>query len=54
MYLETYCQYLKIVCHKNHISNLNIFNQIGIINVNCIGSYMGEYEVAMISTKPGP
>jgi centrosomal protein CEP104 len=52
VYLESYCQYLKIVCTKNHINNFNIFNQVGLISINCMGSYMGEYEVAMISTKP--
>jgi centrosomal protein CEP104 len=26
VYLEQYCQYLKVVVHKNHLNTLNIFN----------------------------
>jgi len=52
VYLESYCQYLKIICQKNHINSVNIFNQVGLISINCIGSYMGDYEVAMISKNP--
>ena len=51
VYLEQYCQYLKIVMTKCHLNNFNIFNQVGIVSINCIGSYMGEYEVGMITNK---
>jgi centrosomal protein CEP104 len=51
VYLEQYCQYLKIVMNKCHLNNFNIFNQVGIVSINCIGSYMGEYEVGMITNK---
>ena len=37
--------------NKCHLNNFNIFNQVGIISINCIGSYMGEYEVGMITNK---
>lgn len=36
------------------MNNLNIFNQIGIVMINCVGSYMGDYEVSMLSQKAGP
>jgi hypothetical protein len=51
VYLEEHCQYLKIVLQKNHLNNLNIFNQVGIVQLNCVGSYMGDYEVGMIAQK---
>ena len=36
---------------KNHANSFNIFNQVAIVSIVCVGSYMGDYEVAMISTK---
>lgn len=51
VYLEQYCQYVKIVMSKNHLNQFNIFNQVGLVSINCIGSYMGDYEVGMIAQK---
>lgn len=48
VYLEEHCQYLKLVLHKNHLNQFNIFNQVGLVSVQCLGSYMGDYEVGMI------
>jgi len=33
VYLEQYCQYLKIVMHKNHLNSMNIFNQVGLVSI---------------------
>ena len=52
VYLEQYCQYLKIVLHKNHLNSQNIFNQIGLISLTSTGGYIGDYEAsAMIQAQ---
>lgn len=30
--------YLKLVLHKNHVNRLNLYNQVGIIALNVIGT----------------
>eukprot|EP00116_Pleurobrachia_bachei_P001777 sb/3462039/ len=32
--------FIKLVCHKNHVNNLNIFNQVGIVAVNVLGDFL--------------
>ena len=51
VYLEQYCQYLKIVLHKNHLNSLNIFNQVGIVSLTCTGSYIGDYEMSAVHQR---
>ena len=46
VYLEQYCQYLKVVVHKNHLNTLNIFNQVGLVALKCTGAYIGDYEMS--------
>jgi centrosomal protein CEP104 len=53
VYLEQYCQYLKIVIHKNHLNSLNIFNQVGIVSLTCTGSYIGDYEMSAVQQRVG-
>lgn len=37
IYVNSHCLYLKLSIHKNHINRLNIFNQVGIISIECYG-----------------
>jgi centrosomal protein CEP104 len=53
VYLEQYCQYLKIVIHKNHLNSLNIFNQVGLVSLTCTGSYIGDYEMSAVQQRVG-
>lgn len=41
-------KYLKVKCYQNHQHKLNVFNQIGIINIACFGNIVG-YENEYIS-----
>lgn len=38
VYVDSPALLLKLVFHKCHMNNFNVFNQIGLIALNCIGS----------------
>jgi centrosomal protein CEP104 len=37
VYVDSEAVLLKLVVHKCHLNNFNVFNQIGIIALNCMG-----------------
>ena len=37
VYVDSVALLLKIVLHKCHINKFNLFNQVGIIAMNCMG-----------------
>ena len=37
VYVDTPSLYLKVQCHKCHVNKYNIFNQVGIVALNCLG-----------------
>lgn len=53
VYVDTHCQYLKLLLHKNHTNHVNIFNQVGMVQLVCNGAYLGDYEVAMLQGGGG-
>lgn len=38
VYVDSPALLLKLIFHKCHLNNFNVFNQIGLIALNCIGS----------------
>ena len=34
--------YVKLVCQKNHVNKLNIFNQVGVVAVNILGEFSSQ------------
>lgn len=38
VFVETRCQFLKLVIHQPHINAINLFNQVGVMAVNILGS----------------
>ena len=48
-------KYLKIICHENLNNKLNVFNQIGIINISFFGNIVGyenEYITGLKNINP--
>ena len=37
VYIEAPALYLKLALHKCHVNKHNIFNQVGVIAINCLG-----------------
>ena len=37
VYVDSLAVILKLILHKCHLNNFNVFNQIGLVAVNCIG-----------------
>jgi len=42
VYVDAPALYLKLVFHECFVNNYNLFSQIGLIAVNCIGDHMGS------------
>lgn len=38
IYLNNPCMYLKLLIHKNYLNRLNVFNQVGLFSIECLGS----------------
>lgn len=38
VYVDSLAIILKLIFHKCHLNNFNVFNQIGLVAINCIGS----------------
>lgn len=38
VYVDSSAVLLKLILHKCHLNNFNIFNQIGLVALNCIGA----------------
>ena len=47
VYLEAETRYLKIVMFKNHKNPLNIFNQVGFLQIKCFGEELGYTQPAI-------
>eukprot|EP00042_Codosiga_hollandica_P057318 m.845941 g.845941 ORF g.845941 m.845941 type:complete len:1144 (+) comp59554_c0_seq31:109-3540(+) len=37
VHVDAICRYIRIIVHKNHVNELNLYNQVGIVAVNVIG-----------------
>ena len=37
MFVDAEAVLLKLIFHKCHLNNFNVFNQIGLIALNCMG-----------------
>ena len=56
VYIETPAYYLKVVLHRFHVNTLNIFNQVGLIAINCLGEALdpAEKPVEQLPQPSGP
>ena len=50
VHMNITCQFFKLRLHKNHDNNLNLFNQVGLMQVQFMGQYLGEQEVMSIQS----
>ena len=39
--------------HKNYDNNYNLFNQVGLVKLQFVGRYLGDYEVNALKGAPG-
>ncbi|KAJ3334438.1 hypothetical protein HDU91_002733, partial [Kappamyces sp. JEL0680] len=46
IHVDVRAQIVKIVCHKCHINSLNLYNQVGIVAINVLGSVLEPSELA--------
>ena len=53
MHLGVTCQFFKLVLHKNYDNNYNLFNQVGLVKLQFLGRYLGDYEVNALKGTPG-
>jgi centrosomal protein CEP104 len=49
VYVESNAVLLKFIFHKCHMNNFNVFNQIGLIAINCIGEPISTTKQAEAS-----
>lgn len=55
VYVENTAQFIKLTLHKNHVNNLNIYSQVGIIAINVLGEPMQSNPVIPHQeTRVGP
>ena len=53
VHLGVTCQFFKLVLHKNYDNNYNLFNQVGLVKLQFVGRYLGDYEVNALKGAPG-
>ena len=49
VYVDSNAVLLKLIFHKCHLNNFNVFNQIGLIALNCIGDTVSAQKQAEAS-----
>ena len=52
VYIEAPAGYLKVALHKCHVNKHNIFNQVGVIAVNCLGETVDPGEKMQEAPMP--
>lgn len=45
VHMQVHCSFFKLVLHKNHDNMYNLFNQVGMVRLQFLGDYLGDYEV---------
>lgn len=50
MYVDAHSLLLKIVLHKCHVNKYNLYNQVGLIAINCMGEVGPGASSASVSS----
>ena len=52
MHLGVTYEYFKLVLHRNHDNSYNLFNQVGLVKLQFMGHFLGDYEVQALKGSP--
>ena len=52
VHLGVTCQFFKLVLHRNHDNGYNLFNQVGLVKLQFLGRYLGDYELQALKGSP--
>ena len=52
VHLGVTCEFFKLVLHRNHDNSYNLFNQVGLVKLQFMGHFLGDYELQAIKGSP--
>ena len=49
VHLGVTCSFFKLVLHRNHENNYNMFNQVALVKLQFLGRQLGDYEIQQLA-----